>query len=137
MSMAHGLEARVPILDRKIVEFAAKLPATIKFPEGRLKDMLKQLATRHLPEEVFNRRDKMGFPVPLKEWYSGPLSDFVRDVFSGRNAKDRPLFNNEAIIANFASGNQFSRKTWGLLSLELWHQTFHDRGAEYRAMLAS
>lgn len=137
MSMAHGLEARVPILDRKIVEFAATLPATIKFPEGRLKDMLKQLATRHLPEEVFNRRDKMGFPVPLKEWYSGPLSDFVRDVFSGRNAKDRPLFNNEAIIANFASGNQFSRKTWGLLSLELWHQTFHDRGAEYRAMLAS
>lgn len=137
MSMAHGLEARVPILDREIVGFSASLPMAIKFPNGRLKDMLKKLARKHLPQKVFERRDKMGFPVPLREWYSGPLNDFVRDMFSDYKARTRPLFDNSAIIGNFASGSQFSRKTWALMSLETWHQQFHDRAEEYRSMLTA
>ena len=134
MSMAHGLEARVPLLDRKIVELAANLPSDIKFPQGRLKNMLKDIASKHLPTKVFQRRDKMGFPVPLREWYTGPLNEFVRDIFSGQKSQERNLFNADAIQSNFEKGGQFSRKTWGLLSLETWHQTFHDRSQEYRNM---
>lgn len=137
MSMAHGLEARVPFLDREIVELAATIPADIKFPGGRMKHLLKDYSRPYLPEAVMNRRDKMGFPVPLKEWFSGPLRDFTQDIFNSRTAKARPYFNNEAILKNFDKGGQFSRKTWGLLSLEIWQQLFHDRSTEYRRMVTA
>jgi asparagine synthase (glutamine-hydrolysing) len=81
------------------------------------------------------RRDKMGFPVPLKEWLTGDLKDMVGDVFSDQRNRRREFFNSEAILANFDKGERFSRKTWGLLSLELWHRLFHDRAADYRRML--
>jgi len=135
MSMAHGVEARVPFLDRRIVEVAATIPADIKFPGGKLKQLLRNISRPYLPDSVYGRRDKMGFPVPLREWYAGPLNEFVGDMFSDQKAKSRPFFNSDAIMANFASGGQFSRKTWGLLSLELWHKLFHDRAHEYRAMI--
>ncbi|MGB0505338.1 MAG: asparagine synthase (glutamine-hydrolyzing) [Pikeienuella sp.] len=134
MSMAHGLEARVPLLDQPIVELAASMPSGIKFPGGRLKNVLKRYAEAHLPNTVFNRRDKMGFPVPLREWYNGPLNGFIRDMFSSQKAKDRPFLRADAVLENFGTGGQFSRKTWGLMSLELWHQAFADRGEEFRRM---
>ncbi len=135
MSMAHGLEARVPFLDKPLVELAATIPAIIKFPGGRMKHLLRNFAAGYLPDNIINRRDKMGFPVPLKEWYAGELNEFVRDVFSSSSARHRPYLVNEAISRNFDRGSQFSRKTWGLLSLELWHQSFHDRAHQYRAMM--
>lgn len=135
MSMAHGLEARVPFLDKPLVEFAATIPAIVKFPGGRMKHLLRNFAASYLPDNIINRRDKMGFPVPLKEWYTGELNEFVRDIFAAKSARHRPYLCNDAISRNFDHGGQFSRKTWGLLSLELWHQCFHDRAHEYRAML--
>lgn len=134
MSMAHGLEARVPLLDHPLVEFAATIPADVKFSGGRLKHLLKTAFGDVLPEEVVNRRDKMGFPVPLKEWFQGELRGFAQDVFLNLKDKHRPYINADVVLQNFDKAGRFSRKTWGLLSLELWHQTFHDRGAEFRAM---
>jgi asparagine synthase (glutamine-hydrolysing) len=136
MSMAHGLEARVPLLDHPLVELAATIPADIKFKDGRMKHFLKSTFRKDLPQELYNRRDKMGFPVPLKEWFSGELKDFVQDVFAVQRRQKRPYFNADAILANLDRGERFSRKTWGLMSLELWHQTFHDRAAEFRKMAA-
>jgi asparagine synthase (glutamine-hydrolysing) len=136
MSMAHGLEARVPLLDHPLVELAATIPADIKFKDGRMKHFLKSTFKNDLPQELYQRRDKMGFPVPLKEWFSGELKDFVQDIFSSQRQKNRPFFNSDAILANLDRGERFSRKTWGLMSLELWHQTFHDRAAEFRKMVA-
>lgn len=135
MSMAHGLEARVPMLDHRVVEFAATIPADVKFRDGRMKHFLKTTFARDLPSELLQRRDKMGFPVPLKEWFAGPLRDFVQDTFRAQPGRSRPFLNAGAILANLDSAERFSRKAWGLLSLELWHQTFHDRAATYRAML--
>ena len=67
--------------------------------------------------------------MPLKEWFSGELKDFVQDIFrSRRRAGSGRIFNADAVLANFDSAGRFSRKIWGLLSLELWHQMFHDRG---------
>jgi asparagine synthase (glutamine-hydrolysing) len=135
MSMAHGLEARVPLLDHEVVEFAATIPADIKFRGGQMKHFIKSTFAADLPEELNKRRDKMGFPVPLQEWFAGPLHDMIGDVFLTQKNRQRPFFNSDAILANFDKGERFSRKGWGLLSLELWHQTFHDRAAEFRARL--
>src|SRR6185312_297129 len=68
MSMAHGLESRVPLLDHSVVEFAATIPADIKFTGGQMKHFIKSTYAADLPEELMTRRDKMGFPVPLQEW---------------------------------------------------------------------
>jgi asparagine synthase (glutamine-hydrolysing) len=74
----------------------------------------------------------MGFPVPLNEWFADELNDFVQDMFRSRSARSRPFMNADAVLANFARARQFSRKTWGLISLEVWHQMFHDRASEIR-----
>lgn len=135
MSMAHGLESRVPLLDHPLIEFAATVPADVKFPGGQLKHLLKSSFKNELPKQILERRDKMGFPVPLKEWFAGPLAGFVQDVFAETRSKARPHVNVDAVLSNFGKSGRFSRKTWALLSLELWQQEFHDRSNEYRAMV--
>jgi len=135
MSMAHGLESRVPILDHPLIEFVATVPADIKFEGGQLKHLLKTAFAKELPPEILNRRDKMGFPVPLKEWFASELNDFVLDTVANMKAKNRDFVNTDAVLKNFGQSGQFSRKTWALLSLELWQQEFHDKAAEYRALL--
>jgi asparagine synthase (glutamine-hydrolysing) len=134
MSMAHGLESRVPLLDHPLVEFAATIPADVKFKDGNTKHLLKTVFGADLPPKIVNRRDKMGFPVPLKEWFSNELRAFSTDLFSEMTAKRRPYINAKAVLQNLGSEAPFSRKFWGLLSLELWHQRFHDRAAEFRRL---
>jgi len=135
MSMAHGLESRVPFLDHPLIEFAATVPANVKFEGGHMKHLIKQAYKDVLPPSLLERRDKMGFPVPLREWFAGDLNDMVQDIFRGSKARSRDYINSEAVLKNFDKAGQFSRKTWGLLSLELWHQQFHDKAASYRRML--
>jgi asparagine synthase (glutamine-hydrolysing) len=135
MSMAHGLESRVPLLDHPLVEFLATVPADVKFKDGQMKQLMKTAYRDTLPKSVLERRDKMGFPVPLKEWFEGPLKTFVADVFTEQRSRHRAYFNTDVMLANFQGAHRFSRKTWGLLSLELWHQRFHDRASEFRAMI--
>ena len=135
MSMAHGLESRVPFLDHPLVEFLATVPADVKFKGGQMKQIMKTAYQDTLPKSVLERRDKMGFPVPLKEWFEGPLKTFVADVFDKQRSRKRAYFNTDVVLANFQGASRFSRKTWGLLSLELWHQRFHDRASEFRDLL--
>lgn len=135
MSMAHGLESRVPLLDHPLVEFLATVPADVKFMGGQMKQLMKTAYRDTLPKALLQRRDKMGFPVPLKEWFDGELKDFVLDIFGEQRSKHRPFFNSDVVLSSFGGQSRFSRKTWGLLSLELWHQRFHDRAAEFRAMV--
>ena len=135
MSMAHGLESRVPILDRPIVEFAATMPSNIKFQDGTLKKILIDAMQDLLPEVILNRKDKMGFPVPLGDWIQGELREFILDLFHSRAARERPYIHTDAVIQGLSSESKFGRKIWGLLSLELWHQEFHDREHEYAKML--
>ncbi|MCZ8109103.1 MAG: asparagine synthase (glutamine-hydrolyzing) [Burkholderiales bacterium] len=134
MSMAHGLESRVPFLDHPLVEFLATVPADVKFKGGQMKQLMKTVYKDVLPRSIVERRDKMGFPVPLKEWFEGPLKEFVSDIFAEQRLRHRPYLNSDVILSSFGTASRFSRKTWGLLTLELWHQRFHDRAAEFRAM---
>jgi asparagine synthase (glutamine-hydrolysing) len=136
VSMAHSLESRLPLLDHPIVEYVATVPAGIKFKGAVMKLLLKSAFADDLPKDVARRRDKMGFPVPLKEWFEGPLREFVCDIFAtGRGRSRAPLLSSAFEIPAAGTG-RFSRRLWVLLSLELWHQRFHDRAAEFRGMLA-
>jgi asparagine synthase (glutamine-hydrolysing) len=134
VSMAHGLESRVPFVDADVVEFAATLPADVKFKDGHLKHALKEAAKDVLPASIVERRDKMGFPVPLGEWMKGELREYLLETFS-RSTSSRPYLS-EAFDARdlIEREGKFSRNLWGLLSLEVWQQTFHDRSAHWQSL---
>ncbi|HEY7450959.1 MAG TPA: asparagine synthase (glutamine-hydrolyzing) [Candidatus Limnocylindria bacterium] len=134
MSMAHGLESRLPFLDHPIVELAATIPADIKFEGGRLKRLLVAAFGPRLPRQVRNRTDKMGFPTPLTEWAQGPAREFITDILSSQAALDRSLIDNRAVLASLDEEAAFGRGFWGLLSLELWQRQYHDRSHEFQAM---
>jgi asparagine synthase (glutamine-hydrolysing) len=138
MAMAHGLESRVPFLDHPLVEFAATAPSNVKFKSGEMKHILKRAVHDVVPPSILARTDKMGFPVPLGEWLArpGPAREFVVDTLSTSSALARDLIDNRKVLRGLDQEPKFGRKTWGLLSLELWQQTFHDRAAEYRKHLS-
>lgn len=135
VSMAHGLESRVPLLDHRLVELAATAPANIKFKDGTMKHLFKQATRAFIPPEIQKRKDKMGFPVPLSQWLQGPAHEFIRDTLSTRAARDRELFDNRRVLNGVDAEGVFDRKLWGLLCLELWQQRFHDREHEYKGLL--
>ncbi|GAB4172289.1 MAG: asparagine synthase (glutamine-hydrolyzing) [Coleofasciculaceae cyanobacterium] len=134
VSMAHGLESRVPFLDHPLVELAATIPANIKFQDGTMKQVLKKSMRAVLPAAIAERQDKMGFPVPLTEWLKNEARDFIHDIFSSRCALDRELINNKKVLQDLAQEPKFGRKIWGLLCLELWQQEFHDNESEFKKL---
>jgi asparagine synthase (glutamine-hydrolysing) len=134
VSMAHGIESRVPFLDHPIVEFAATVPSNIKFKDGRMKHLLRNAMEFALPPSILNRKDKMGFPVPLNEWMRHELRDFVMDVMTTRASYERDFVDNRIVVSNLENEPQFGRKIWGLLSLEIWQQEFHDRASYFKNM---
>ncbi len=136
VSMAHGLESRVPLLDHPLVELAATIPSNIKFRNGEMKHIFKKAIRPFLPDMIFNRKDKMGFPTPLTEWIKGEARDFVSDIFSSEQAKSRTVFNSRKVMEGLDKESRYGRKIWGLLSLELWQQEFHDRDHEYKKLLS-
>ena len=137
MSMAHGLESRVPFLDLPLVEFLATIPSNIKFKDGNMKHVLKSCMSSVLPSSIVNRTDKMGFPVPLQEWVAekGKVRDFAADILSSQAALSRPIINNRRVLAGMGGELKFGRKLWGFLCLEQWQKTFHDKAWEYRRLL--
>ena len=135
VSMAHGLESRVPLLDHPLVEFAATIPADSKFRDGEMKHIFKKAIKRFLPDAIHNRTDKMGFPTPLNQWIKNDAHDFTRDILTSQAALGRELVNNRTVMEKIATESKFGRNIWGLLSLELWQQTFHDREHEYKKLL--
>jgi asparagine synthase (glutamine-hydrolysing) len=135
VSMAHGLESRVPFLDHRLVELLATVPSNIKFEGGKLKKLLKDSLGHHLPRRVLDRTDKMGFPVPLTEWLQGDIRDFVHDVFTSQKARERELVDNLLVLGKVQGEAKYGRNIWGMLCLELWQREFHDKAPQYRKML--
>lgn len=125
-SMSASLESRVPLLDHRIVEFMARIPPNIKFAGGRMKHLFKEAVRNTVPQPIFDRKDKMGFPTPLAQWTKGVARDFVRDVLLSPNARQRGLYDVSQIERVLENEREFGRVVWGLLCLELWHRIFVD-----------
>ena len=130
ITMANSLELRVPLLDHKVLEFAASLPAGHKVAGGQTKRVLKAAFAKELPQQVL-RRKKAGFPVPYASWLRGPLESQIQDILLSDRATSRGYFRRNEIArllrANSHNGN-YSKEIFSLLTLELWHQRFVDCG---------
>ena len=133
LSMAASLEARVPILDHKIVEFAASLPPNFKLKRLTRKYLLKKISRKLLPTEITERK-KEGFPIPISKWLKNEARPFMRDLLSPATIKRRGLFDPvyiETMLKEFESGfADHSNLLWGLVSLELWHRCYLDSPPE-------
>jgi asparagine synthase (glutamine-hydrolysing) len=129
MSMAVSLEARVPLLDHKLVEFAATLPQQLKVKRLVRKYLLKKVSEAWLPREILHRK-KQGFPMPSSLWLRNELRPFLRDVLSPSALRRRGLFNPrfvEKLINQHESGfADHGSLLWGLMSVELWQRIFID-----------
>ena len=125
MSMAWGLEARVPFLDHELVELAAQCPPELKTMQGG-KGILKDLGRRVIPDGVIDR-PKGYFPVPEFRELRGDVLDMVRDALTNETAQQRGLFRRDAIDRLLAEPNQSTdgpggNPLWSLAVLEMWLQ---------------
>ena len=128
MTMAWGLEARVPFLDHDLVELAAKVPAAEKVRDGG-KGVLKDVGRQIIPAEVIDR-PKGYFPVPALKYIEGPVLDFVRQALDAPAARQRGLVKREYIDTLLASPKEHitrlrGSKLWQVALLELWLQAHH------------
>ena len=126
MTMANSLELRVPLLDHKVLEFAASLPSGFKLNGMTTKFIFKNALSDRIPREIRERK-KTGFPVPYESWLRKELKDQVWNVLMDRKTVDRGFFNKDAVEgllkANF-NGHDRSKDVFSLLCLELWQRTF-------------
>ncbi|MFN0111083.1 MAG: asparagine synthase (glutamine-hydrolyzing) [Blastocatellia bacterium] len=133
MSMAHSIEARVPLLDHKLIEFVQTIPASLKLRGSTTKHILKQAMSGLIPEAIINR-PKMGFGVPLRKWLNHELREMLHDTLTDRTARERGLLDQQAVQALLDEHGRGRRDNslhlWGLLTLELWHRAFIDRKPE-------
>ncbi len=129
MTMAWGLEARVPFLDQHLVELAARMPPEYKLGSGG-KQVLKRIARGRLPDAVIDR-PKGYFPVPALKYVRGPFLDFMRDVLDSRACRERGLYRRayvERLLAEPEAHHTriLGSKLWHLALLEFWLQTHVD-----------
>jgi asparagine synthase (glutamine-hydrolysing) len=134
MSMAHSLEVRAPILDHKLIEFAARLPSTFKLREGVSKAVFKRMLARRLPQEILDRK-KQGFRVPLGKWLRGELKDLAHEaIFStGHGNADLGDLLDLSAARKLWDAHQTGRENnenqlWNLIMLGLWRM--HDAGTQ-------
>jgi asparagine synthase (glutamine-hydrolysing) len=129
LTMAASLEGRVPLLDHKLVEFAASLPPRLKINGSRRKYLLKRVAAKYLPPEIISRKKK-GFPVPVPNWLRKEANGYMRDMLSKSRIKQRGLFNHEYVeelICEHEEGfADHATMLYGLINLEHWFQLFVD-----------
>ena len=130
MSMAASIEARVPLLDHPLVEWAARLPDRFKLRGLEGKVLLKRLARRRLPRAVVDR-PKVGFAVPLSPWFRGPLRELLCDTLLAPTCLARGYYDPAVLkryVADHLEGRRDrARELWTLLTLELWHRAFVDQ----------
>jgi asparagine synthase (glutamine-hydrolysing) len=140
MSMGHSIEARVPLLDHELVEFALRVPPHLHLRAGRTKGLFKKALRGMLPEETL-ARPKQGFAVPLGGWFRGELSGYVRDQLLSGTARRRGVFEPRAVEDLLESSrrrpNDLDLPVWTLLSFELWCRTFLDARRRVELPVAS
>jgi len=127
MTMAHSLESRSPLIDYKIVEYAASIPAELKLKHNNLKYVLRKLAGRYLPADIINRK-KVGFGFPLAIWMRTDLKYFLINLFEQSRFIELGIFNRDyirRIIQEHISGKvDHNFRIWILINLEIWYRLY-------------
>ena len=129
MTMANSVELRVPLLDHKVLEFAASLPPSFKLNGFTPKYILKKVLSQKIPTEILNRK-KTGFPVPYESWLRNDLKDVIWSVLTDRRTIERGYFSKDAVEALLranSNGTNYSKEIFSLMSFELWQRTFLER----------
>lgn len=127
VSMASSLESRVPLLDHRIIDLVVSMPPTIKFNEGQTKYILKKAVKNVMPAAILQRKDKMGFPVPIKEWVVNPkFKSFVNDILLSKKCRERGIYEAKGIDLLLAQDGTYGRQLWGALSLEMWFLNYFE-----------
>jgi asparagine synthase (glutamine-hydrolysing) len=128
MTMAHSIEARPPLLDHRLVELAARIPAGLRLRESTTKYLLKEAMRGVLPDDIIDRR-KQGFAVPLAKWFRGELLGFARDILISDTCRQRGFFDVgyiERLLRLNQRGRDLDLHLWTILSFELWCRRFLD-----------
>jgi len=126
MTMANSLELRVPLLDHRLLEFAASLPPDFKLRGFTMKYIWKKALSKRIPKPILERK-KAGFPVPYESWLRNEFRDQIRDILTDRKTLQRGYFQKEGIErllkANVEHG-LYPKELFSLVTLELWHRMF-------------
>lgn len=129
MTMAHSLEGRSPLIDYRVTEFAAQIPADLKLKGNKLKYILRKVAGRYLPEEI-TKLKKQGFRFPLGIWFRTDLKDMLRSLFSQSRFVELGIFEKdyiEQLLEEHISGRvDHNYRIWLLLNLEIWYRLFFE-----------
>lgn len=127
LSMAVGLEVRVPFLDKELVEFSTKIPLSMKMKNNETKYILKKVAEKYLPNEVVYR-SKTGFGAPVRKWIVNDMDHLIKEYLSKDRIEQRGIFNynkiNDLIEANKSGLIDASYTIWALLAVESWMLQF-------------
>jgi asparagine synthase (glutamine-hydrolysing) len=133
-TMANSLEARSPFLDYKLIEFTAQIPSDLKLRGFTSKYILKRALKNILPRKILHR-GKMGFGLPIGEWFRRELKSYVQAILLDKRCIERGYFKKDAIqqlLDEHISGRvDQGYKLWILLNLELWHRIFIDRDLKF------
>ena len=129
-TMAHSVEARSPLLDKQLIEFAAAIPTSLRLRGFTTKYLLKKLAARHVPPEIVYRK-KRGFVMPISSWLRGELAASMRTVLESKSFVDRGWIRPDSVkrmIAEHSSQQRnWSEQLWTLFVLELWARVALDK----------
>jgi asparagine synthase (glutamine-hydrolysing) len=139
MSMAVSLEARDPLLDHRLLEFAATVPVSLKIKDGRGKYLLRRVLQRRLPAEILDR-GKHGFEAPIGEWLRGPLVPMADALLGDGRLRDRGIFDDREVARLWTEHREkradHRHRLWQLIMLELWFRRFVDQAPAARAPYA-
>jgi asparagine synthase (glutamine-hydrolysing) len=129
MSMAHSLESRAPLIDYKVVEYAASIPGSMKLRGKDLKHILKKVAAKYLPKELIYR-EKQGFGFPIGIWMRTDLRRFMENLFRESRFVDLGIFERSTVqqlLQEHLSGRaDHNFRLWILLNLELWYRIYFE-----------
>jgi asparagine synthase (glutamine-hydrolysing) len=124
-SMAVSLETRVPFLDHRVAEIAARIPLSMKIRNGRGKHILRELLYRQAPRQLFER-PKAGFAIPVGEWLRGPLKDWAEDLLEPRRIAEEGWFDASLVRrrweAHLAGRRDSTPALWAILMFQAWYK---------------
>jgi asparagine synthase (glutamine-hydrolysing) len=127
-AMAVALEARVPFLDKDVVEFAARVPPRMKVRDGRGKWLVRQVLYRHVPQNLVDR-PKTGFGIPIDDWLRGALKSWASDLLSPARLQAQNLFNVSRVTTRMAEHMSGRRNhgywLWNVLMAQAWHDQWY------------